>query len=299
MSDMSERTILVTGVGGQVGFELVRSLQGLGRIVALDRRALDLGNPAQVRAVLREVRPALIVNPAAYTAVDDAESEPASATLINEHAPALLAEEAKRLGAVLIHYSTDYVFDGSKATAYVEEDQAAPLNVYGATKLAGEQAIAQSSVAHMIFRTSWVYGLRGRNFLRTMRRLATERDRLTIVSDQHGAPTWSRTIADITAHVVARGMAGSEIDTGWWRERSGIYHLSAGGVTSWYEFALAIFELDPPPMLPEVVPIAGADYPVRAARPRNSQLSNEKLARVFGLRPPEWKDALRMCLAGV
>lgn len=294
MSAPGEPTILVTGVSGQVGFELVRSLQGLGRIVALDRGGLDLADPARIRAVVRELRPTIVVNPAAYTAVDDAESNCAAATALNVAGPRILAEEAERLRAVVVHYSTDYVFDGTKPAPYVEEDVPNPLNVYGSTKLAGELAIEQSGAAHLIFRTSWVYGLRGRNFLRTMQNLAAERSRLSIVADQVGAPTWARTIADITAHVIAAGLTAVRDDGEWWRERSGVYHLCSGGTTSWCDFARAIFQYGS--SMPEVVPISSEGYPTRARRPKNSQMSTDKLTRTFGLRPPQWQEALHLCI---
>lgn len=296
MTSLSETTILVTGTTGQVGFELMRSLQGLGRIVALDRHGLDLGDIDQIRRVMREVRPTLVVNAAAYTAVDDAESNNDLAYRINEKAPGVLAEEAKRLNAVLVHYSTDYVFDGTKSSPYTEEDAPNPINVYGASKLAGERAIEQTGALHLILRTSWVYSLFGRNFLLTMKRLAVEGKRLRIVADQVGAPTWSRTIAEMTAHIAAVGLKGGELQADWWRERSGLYHLSAAGVASWYDFARTIFEYEAPAVPPVIEPISTADFPVRARRPSNSQLSHEKLTRVFGLYPPEWHEALQLCL---
>jgi dTDP-4-dehydrorhamnose reductase len=228
-----------------VGFELMRTLQGLGRVVAADRAALDLSNLDQVRALVREVRPTLIVNPAAYTAVDKAEDEVELAMRINGEAPGVLAEEAKKLGAALIHYSTDYVFDGEKEGAYVEDDLTNPQNVYGRSKLAGEQAIAVTGVNHLIFRTSWVYGTHGKNFLLTMLRLGAERPELKVVADQFGAPTWTNTIATLTAHAVAQA-AGMPDPAAWWGERSGVYHLCAGDATSWHGFAEAIFELDLP-----------------------------------------------------
>ena len=291
----AKRTILVTGVNGQVGYELARALQGLGNVVTADRSRLDLSNHDQIRAVVRDVRPALIVNPAAYTAVDKAEEERELAMRINGEAPGVLAEEAKKLGAALIHYSTDYVFDGTKEGEYVEDDPTDPQNVYGRSKLAGEQAIAASGVDHLILRTSWVYGTRGRNFLLTMLRLAAERKELKIVADQYGAPTWCNTIATLSAHVVAQSFA-AEDSAQWWRERSGIYHLCAGDATSWYGFASAIFELAGLPNPPTTLPIPAADYPTPARRPVNSRMSNEKLARVFGLAAPHWRDALTLCL---
>jgi dTDP-4-dehydrorhamnose reductase len=291
---MSERTILLTGVNGQVGFELARSLQGLGRVVAVDRSRLDLGDLDQVRRVVREVKPSLIVNPAAYTAVDKAETDVDAAMRANGEAPGVLAEEAKRLGAALVHYSTDYVFDGTKEGAYVEDDAVNPQNVYGRSKLAGEQAIAASGCDHLIFRTSWVYGTRGKNFLLTMLRLGAERDELSVVADQIGAPTWSVTIAALTANVLAQSVVAGD---GWWAEKSGVYHLTAGGATSWHGFAQAIFDQASLDRKPVVKPILASAYPTPAARPANSGVSNDKLASAFGVRAPDWRDALRLCMA--
>lgn len=294
-----QQTILLAGANGQVGFELARALQGLGTLVALERSALDLADLAQIRTVVRKVKPALIINAAAYTAVDRAETEPEMAMRINGEAPGVLAEEAKRLGAPLIHYSTDYVFDGTKNCPYVEDDATNPQNVYGESKLAGEHAIAEVGGAHMIFRTSWIYGRRGKNFLLTMLRLAAERPELRVVADQHGAPTWSVTIGAITAHVVAQGLAGNCDDADWWHKKSGIYHLSATGSTSWFGFAEAIFELSALEPKPKVEPIATSDYPVPAKRPANSRLANDKLAKVFGLHSPDWRVALELAFGAV
>jgi dTDP-4-dehydrorhamnose reductase len=295
MASREHPTILLTGVNGQVGFELVRTLQGLGKIVALDRTALDLSDLDQVRRVVMDVKPQLIVNPAAYTAVDNAESEPDIAMRLNAEAPAVLAEAAKELGAGLVHYSTDYVFDGSKDGVYIETNSTNPQNVYGKSKLAGEQAIEASGCAHLIFRTSWVYGRRGKNFLLTMIRLATQRDELNVVADQIGAPTWSNTIATLTSHVLAQ--AAGAINCGqWWEQHSGVYHLTAGGATSWHGFAEAIFEFSTLSSKPVVRPIPASAYPTPAKRPANSRLSNDKLANVFGLRAPDWKEALRLCM---
>ncbi|MGF6858945.1 dTDP-4-dehydrorhamnose reductase [Paraburkholderia sp. CI3] len=291
----AKRTILVTGVNGQVGYELARTLQGLGNVVAVDRSRLDLSNLDQIRAVVRDLRPALIVNPAAYTAVDKAEEERDLAMRINGEAPGVLAEEAKKLGAALIHYSTDYVFNGTKEGAYVEDDPTDPQNVYGRSKLAGEQAIAASGVNHLVLRTSWVYGTRGKNFLLTMLRLGADRPELKVVADQFGAPTWCNTIATLTAHLCAQSFA-AEDGAKWWDERSGIYHLCAGDSTSWHGFASAIFELADLPNRPNTLPIPAADYPTPAKRPANSRMSNDKLARVFGLAGPHWRDALKLCL---
>ncbi|MEI7295352.1 dTDP-4-dehydrorhamnose reductase [Paraburkholderia tropica] len=290
-----QATILVTGINGQVGYELLRSLQGLGRVVGCDRTALDLDNPDAIRRVVREVKPTLIVNPAAYTAVDKAENDVEGSTRLNVQAPAVLAEEAKRLGAALVHYSTDYVFDGTKDSPYVETDAVNPQNVYGRTKLEGEQAIAASGCDHLIFRTSWVYGRRGKNFLLTMLKLGAEREELSVVADQIGAPTWSRTIATTTAHVIAQ--AAKATDRGeWWAQQSGVYHLTADGATSWHGFAEAIFELSSLEKRPVVKPIPASSYPTPAQRPANSRISNDKFAAAFGVRAPDWREALALCM---
>ncbi|KVN13369.1 MULTISPECIES: dTDP-4-dehydrorhamnose reductase [unclassified Burkholderia] len=291
-----ERVILLTGINGQVGHELARSLQGLGRVVAFDRCELDLSDLDATRRVVRDVAPDWIVNPAAYTAVDKAEADVAAAMRLNAEVPGLLAEEAKRLGAALVHYSTDYVFDGTKVGAYVEDDCVNPQNVYGKGKLAGEQAVVASGCHHLIFRTSWVYGTRGRNFLLTMLRLGAEREELSVVADQFGAPTWSRTIAELTAHVLAQSVVTGAQQVDWWGERSGVYHLTAGGVTSWHAFAEAIFAFSDLMNKPVVRAILSSSYPTPAVRPLNSQLSNQRLAETFGVSAPDWRDALRLCL---
>jgi dTDP-4-dehydrorhamnose reductase len=279
--------ILLTGASGQVGHELERSLQGLGEVVAVDRSRMDLANLDQVRSVVRAVRPDLIVNPAAYTAVDKAEAEPELARTVNALAPEVMAREAKALGAALVHYSTDYVFDGSKPGAYVEADPTNPLNVYGRTKLEGEQAIAASGVAHLILRTSWVYGMRGKNFLLTMLKLGKEREELRVVDDQHGAPTWARTIADTTALALAQARAED-----WWAQNSGIYHLSSRGQTTWCGFTRAILAAAGSPC--RVTPIGTADYPTPARRPLNSVMNADKLERLVRL--PDWETALHLCM---
>ncbi|KMY86504.1 dTDP-4-dehydrorhamnose reductase [Candidatus Paraburkholderia calva] len=299
MSGAADRTILLTGVSGQVGFELARSLQGLGNVVAVERGRLDLGDIDQVRQVVRDVKPSWIVNPAAYTAVDRAESDVDDAMRANGEAPGLLAEEAKRLGALLVHYSTDYVFDGMKNGAYVEADATGPQNVYGKSKLAGEQAIAASGCDHLIFRTSWVYGARGRNFLLTMLRLGAKRDEMSVVADQYGAPTWATTIATLTSGVLTQSAAlHGDAAREWRRARSGVYHLTASGATSWHGFAEAIFDMAGGDRKPVVKPISMASYPTPAQRPGNSRMSNDKLATTFGLRAPDWREALRLCLGG-
>ena len=290
-----EPTILVTGVNGQVGFELLRSLQGLGRVVACDRSMLDLSDLDRVRSVVRELKPSIIVNPAAYTAVDKAEADVDAARRLNVEVPRAFAEEAARLGAALVHYSTDYVFDGTKEGAYVETDATNPQNVYGLTKLEGEQAIAATGCAHLILRTSWVYGRRGKNFLLTMLKLGSERPELRVVADQVGAPTWSKTIATATAHIVAQALAADDAD--WWAQRSGVYHFTSAGATSWHGFAEAIFAQAMGERAPRVLPIPASDYPVPAKRPSNSRLSHDKLTEAFGLRLPDWADALKLCLS--
>lgn len=282
--------ILLGGCGGQLGRELKRSLACLGEVVACDRRRLDLARADSLRAAVREIAPTVIVNAAAYTAVDKAESEPAVADAINGAAPGILAEEAKRLGALLIHYSTDYVFSGTKATAYTEDDAPAPLSAYGRSKLAGEQAIAAAGCRHLVFRTSWVYGLHGANFMKTMLRLGRERDELRVVGDQVGAPTWTRHLADATALLLTR------------RELpDGLYHLAAAGETSWHGYAEAIFFeaqgaglMDKSPLVHR---IASADYPLPAARPANSRLDCTRFRRDFNLALPDWRSGLADCLA--
>lgn len=286
--------ILITGKTGQVGYELERSLQGLGEIIAVDRSQMDLADLDQVRDVIRRVKPTLIVNPAAYTAVDKAESEPELALRVNGEAPGVMAEEAKKLGAALIHYSTDYVFDGTKDGAYVETDPTCPMNVYGSSKLAGELAIQAADIPHLILRTSWVYSTHGKNFLLTMRRLAQERDELGIVSDQFGAPTWSRTIADTTSHIVAQSLTAAD-QQAWWKERGGLYHLAAQGNTTWFGFTEAIMADPSVTKKPRLKPILAKDYPVPAKRPTNSVLSSQRLIDTFcGL--PHWQEALKLCM---
>ncbi len=280
--------ILLTGKTGQVGWELQRTLATLGRVIAPDRRGMDLAEPASIRAAIRACMPQIIVNSAAYTAVDQAESEPDLALAINGAAPAIMAEEAKRLGALLVHYSTDYVFDGAKSGPYSEDDTPNPLNVYGSSKLAGERAVVASGARYLIFRTSWVYGARGKNFLRTILRLARERDELRIVDDQIGAPTWCRAIAEATAQALACAQACDAAGL------SGIYHLSAAGATSWCGFAKAILERSGHSC--KVVPIASSEYPLPARRPTNSVLSNAKLNARLGIELPDWSAALELCL---
>lgn len=293
--------ILLAGKDGQVGWELQRTLAPLGTVVAMGRDSLDLADADNIRRVVREVAPHLIVNAAAYTAVDRAESEPELAMTINGVAPGILADEAQRLGAGLIHYSTDYVFDGAKQGAYTEEDEPNPCNVYGKSKLAGERAIQASGSEHLILRTSWVYGLRGSNFLLTMLRLAREREELRVVADQVGAPTWCRMIAEATAIIAGRWY---EHPAHGLRPRpkvglSGIHHLTAGGSVSWHGFAQAIVRLAAEREVLAVkcvTPIATSDYPTPASRPANSLLAGGRLEQGFGVRLPDWLDSLNSCL---
>ena len=292
--------ILLTGSNGQVGWELRRTLACLGEVIAVDSRAMDLADADAIRRVVREVAPRVIVNPAAYTAVDKAESETELASAINAGAPGLLAEEAEKLGALLVHYSTDYVFDGSGDVPWREDDAKGPLNVYGAGKLAGEQAVQAACRRHLIFRTSWVYGARGANFLLTMRRLmrggATERPELKVVADQIGAPTWGRMLAEATALILGQQFSparGADRPEPW-----GVYHMSNGGETSWHGFAQAIQALDAVENPTRLLPIPSSDYPTPAKRPLNSRLDNDKLARVFGVRLPDWRQALSLCMQG-
>jgi len=286
------RRVLILGAGGQVGRELRRSFAGMGEVVALDRGSANLAEPEQLREVVRGATPDVILNAAAYTAVDRAETERELAFAVNAEAPRVLAEEARRLNALLVHYSTDYVFDGSKAAPWVESDETGPLNVYGASKLAGEQAIAAVGGRYLTFRTSWVYGPHGKNFLLTMLRLGRERDRLRVVDDQFGAPTSSMEIADATQRIVEMVLSGDLSASESW---SGVYHMSCAGSTTWCGFARAIFErgwdlLDG--KRPQVEGIPTAEYPTPARRPVNSVLSNEALWGRFGVRLAGWEAAL-------
>ncbi|MDR3390198.1 MAG: dTDP-4-dehydrorhamnose reductase [Sulfuriferula sp.] len=281
--------ILLTGVNGQVGWELRRTLATLGEVIAPTRAQLDLTDATALRNFLHEIGPDLIVNPAAYTAVDKAESEPELAHAINTIAPAVMAEAAAKLGAAMVHYSTDYVFDGSKSGPYLESDNTNPLSVYGKTKLAGEQAIVAADIPHLILRTSWVYGLRGGNFLLTMQRLFKERDTLNVVNDQFGAPTWSRMIAEASAQIIAQHP---------FRNDSGIYHLTNAGNISWYNFAQAILARTTLPADKQVTinAIPAAQYPTAATRPVNSVLSGDKVRHTFGICMPDWEATLDRCM---
>lgn len=288
--------VLLLGKNGQVGWELHRALCPLGEIVATDRRDLDVADLNKLREAIQSLKPQVIVNATAYTAVDKAEDEPELAMRINGEAPEVLAEEAKRCGALLVHYSTDYVFDGTKKEPYTEEDTPNPLSVYGRTKLAGEEAIRRVNGLYLIFRTSWVYGERGHNFYLTIRRLAREREEIRVVDDQIGAPTWCRTIAENTAFILAQGVNREEEYHAYLKARRGLYHMTAAGQTSWYEFAKRIVETVPPEerKLQRVWSMKTEEYEYRAKRPLNSVMSNEKLQAAFCLcRTVLWSDFFR------
>jgi dTDP-4-dehydrorhamnose reductase len=290
--------ILVLGSQGQVGWELACALLPLGKVTALGRQGADLANSDALRQAVRACEPDLIVNAAAYTAVDKAEADEAAAMAVNAIAPGILAEEARHGKALLIHYSTDYVFDGQSNQAYVETDPTNPQSAYGRSKLAGEKAVAGAGCDHLILRTSWVYGARGHNFMRTVLRLAQEREHLRIVADQTGAPTWSRWIADATAHVARQAMDQRAAQA----FQSGTYHLACAGATSWHGFASAIIEqhrlLYPAVELAvqAIDPIPTAEYPLPAKRPANSRLDCHKLAADYGIAAPDWQQALRLCM---
>lgn len=295
--------ILVTGASGQLGWECARVLASLGEVYAPGRDALDLADPASIRVTLRAFQPQWIVNPAAYTAVDKAESEPKLAYAVNQDAVAVIAEEAKYLGATVIHYSTDYVFDGTKASPYVESDITNPVSIYGKSKLAGEHELASSGVPHFIFRTSWVYGARGKNFLLTILRLAHEREELRIVNDQHGAPTWCHDLATMTSEVIhsingkaQRSRSVSEVAATF----SGIYHACNRGETTWFGFASEairqLHALRPELKLASLFPITTAEYPTPATRPANSRLDCGKLAHQLQITLPEWQESLQKVL---
>ena len=290
--NQATRKILLIGRVGQLGWELRRTLPTLGEVVAVDFPAIDLTQPDSIRSWTDRVGPDIIVNAAAYTAVDKAETEEDLALKLNGTAPGILAEWAKKQAALLVHYSTDYVFDGAKKGAYVESDIPNPLNAYGRTKLAGDRAIAQSGCAHLILRTSWVYGARGQNFLLTMQRLAQTKRELRVVSDQIGNPTWSRMLAEATAQILAQLRDQKALDL------QAVYHLSANGQVSWHGFAHAIitklkmatFDLK------NLCPIPSDQYPTPAQRPKNSVLSKDRLQKDFGIVPPDWEQSLDLVI---
>lgn len=299
--------LLITGATGQIGWQLERTVAPLGEVISLTRADLDLSKPEDAAAVVRDIRPDVLINAAAYTAVDKAEAEPELAETVNAVAPARLAQELARTGGLMIHYSTDYVFDGRKPEPYVEDDPTGPLNTYGRTKLRGEQGIIASGCPHLILRTSWVYDSRGKNFLRSVLHLAREREELRMVDDQHGAPTWARTIAETTAAILAKYASQGAVKQ-W--QPAGTYHLTASGSTTWAEFAQTILdeysallewpadfgEFTGPLRAKRVVPIKSETYQTAALRPKNSLLSNAKLKRDFNLQLPDWRYLLRLTM---
>src|SRR5271167_1143425 len=299
--------LLITGANGQVGWHLQRTLAPLGELLAIDVEQVDLTDLDAITRTVRGFAPDVIANAAAYTAVDKAESEPDLARAINVAAPARIAEECARSGALLIHYSTDYVYDGSKSGPYEESDATGPLSVYGRTKLEGDQAIIASGCAHVILRTTWVYDTRGRNFLRTALRLAREKEELRMVGDQFGAPTWARALAESTAIILARSLERRSKTAAW---SSGLFHLTAGGQTSWAGFAQAILEdyetllawpaemgeFGGPLKAKRVVEITTEQFLTPARRPGNSVLSNARIQAAFGIVMPDWRSQLRLAL---
>lgn len=296
--------ILIIGKTGQVSWELQRIMGVLGTVQCAGRPELDLADRDSVRQVIREVAPDLLINAAAYTAVDQAESEPEMAMKINGESPGIMAEEMKHLGGLMVHYSTDFVYDGSGISPWSESSSTAPLNAYGMSKLAGDRAVAAAAGAYFIFRTSWVYSARGRNFLRTVLRLAESGKPLRIVDDQTGSPTWSRDIASATAMVIAQlSRAASDRSrdhSAHAADFSGIYHMSSSGYVTWYGFARAILEeaqrLGLTEDIPQLTAISTPEYPTPARRPHNSRLCNEKLRSTFGLTLPPWHESLGLVI---
>jgi dTDP-4-dehydrorhamnose reductase len=285
--------ILLIGKNGQVGWELRRTLAPLAQVVAVDYPEINLTDTPALRQFVAGTRPAVVVNAAAYTAVDKAETETELCRQINAVAPGVLAEEAKKIGALMVHYSTDYVFDGTNTLPYVETDAPDPLGAYGRAKLDGDRAVKASGADHLIFRLCWVYGARGQNFMLTMQRLAREREKLRVVADQFGCPTWSRMIAETTALALTQVLAGADRSV-----FNGEYHLAAFGQTSWHGFASRIIELMPEAerKCRAVEQITTAEYPTPAKRPANSVLDCGKLQKTFGLRLPHWETSLRQVL---
>jgi dTDP-4-dehydrorhamnose reductase len=281
--------ILLTGCSGQVGWELARALPALGEVIATDRRTLDLADAGAIRGAVRRVKPDVIVNAGAYTAVDRAESEPDLAARVNAQAPSVLAQEARRQDALLVHFSTDYVFDGSQSPPYTELDEPNPLNVYGKTKLDGDNAVTGSGCRHLVLRTSWVYGPRGRNFLLTILRKAEMGGPLRVVDDQVGAPTSSLVIANAVPRAISQAVADPSLD--------GIYHISAAGSTTWCGFACAIVEASG--MRAPVHAITSSEFAAAARRPRNSLLNNAKIASKLGIRLPSWRTGMAQVLAAL
>jgi dTDP-4-dehydrorhamnose reductase len=284
--------ILLTGKTGQVGGELNNILKDIGELISVGREQLDLSKISSIEPAVLDIQPDIIINAAAYTAVDKAEEEPDLAMTLNGIAPGVLAGAAKKVGASLIHYSTDYVFDGRSNTPYREEDATCPLSIYGESKLAGEKNIAEAGVPYLILRTSWVYSLQGKSFLRTIKKLATEKDTLRIVDDQIGAPTWARSIAQATHKIIEKCLRDrAELSL------SGIFHLTCRGQSNWYDFAKEILDLSDASQNTQLLPIPTSEYPTPAVRPLYSLLSNDKLKKAFAFEMPHWHDALKDCIS--
>ena len=299
--------ILLTGVNGQVGGELLPLLAALGEVVAPTREELDLGDPSAIRDIVRRVKPRWIVNPAAYTAVDRAETDVETAFAINRDAPGVLGEEAARIGAPVLHFSTDYVFAGDGTQPWSETDPTRPLGIYGSSKLAGEEALATSNAAHVVFRTSWVYGTRGKNFLLTILKFAREREELKIVADQHGAPTWSRDLARLAVRAILQSEEDAALKGITLNEAAqriaGIYHACNAGFTTWFGFASEFVRLaqlaEPEQTFAKLIPIPSFEYPTPAKRPENSRMNCEKLARVLNFEMPTWENSTGQVMAEV
>jgi len=293
--------ILLTGKNGQVGSELNKILSQLGEVIATGRNEMNLADPSQIRRVVQKIKPELIINAGAYTAVDKAESDQELAKAVNGIAPKILAEEAKNNDALLIHYSTDYSYNGEMShRPYLESDSPSPNSVYGKTKLQGDQAIEKSCVSHLIFRTGWVYSKRGGSFLRTILKLAKEKNELRVVNDQTGTPTWCRSIAEATCKSIKNILEkreGSLSKTA--ASISGVYHMTCQGETNWHRFAQTILELSCPDNMPKLLAISTKEYPTPAIRPTYSVLSNTKLQKHFGIQLPHWEHALKQCLSDI
>jgi len=287
--------ILLTGKTGQIGKELNNIVGDLGNLITVDREQLDLSKPNSIEPIILDIKPDIIINPAAYTSVDKAEEESDLAMTVNAIAPGLLAKAAKKVGAGLVHYSTDYVFDGCSGIPYKEEDPPNPLNIYGQSKLAGEKAVARVGIPFLIIRTGWVYSIHGKNFFKTIKKLAKEKDILQVIDDQIGAPTWARSVA-LKTHQILKQCLNKK-----WLEKkdpslSGIFHLTCQGKTSWYGFAREILNMSDASQNIKLIAIPTSDYPTPATRPSNSLLNNEKIQKVFGLDMPNWEDALKDCM---
>jgi len=287
--------ILLTGKTGQIGKELNNIVGDLGNLITVEKEQLDLSKPNSIEPVILDIKPDIIINSAAYTAVDKAEEEPDLAMMVNAIAPGLLAKAARKVGAGLIHYSTDYVFDGCSKIPYKEEDPPNPLNVYGKTKLAGEKALAEVGVPFLIIRTSWVYSLHGKNFLKTIKKLAAEKDTIKVIDDQIGSPTWARSVALKTHQILKQCLNKKWLETKN-SSLSGIFHLTCQGKTSWHGFARKVLNMSNTSQNIKLIAIPTSDYPAPAVRPHNSLLNNEKIQRVFGLDMPHWEDALKKCI---